>query len=114
MPRVGAALAERVLLPELGVVLDDFAGELIDHGLPGRDVLAAGQLGHSLRQRGDHLVGIDRVRLVGGDGIFRKEIVDHLDNQAMQARPFIVVVWIVCHGCPFGRLFGGPFRFLFM
>ena len=90
--------AHLVLLTKLGVVFHDLAHQALDHLLPARFFHAAGHLGHDLGQRGDNLVAVDRGGLVFRDRIFGIEIIDRLDQQAMQTGPFFVVFEVVANG----------------
>jgi hypothetical protein len=90
--------AHLVLLTKLGVVFHDLAHQALDHLLPAGFFHAAGHLGHDLGQRGDNLVAVDRGGLVFRDRIFGIEIIDRLDQQAMQTGPFVVVFEVVANG----------------
>src|ERR1700722_2100291 len=46
MPAVRAGLAQLILLPVFGVVFHDAPSQLLDDGLPRRDILAARQFRH--------------------------------------------------------------------
>ena len=63
--------------------------------LPAGGILPVGQLRHGFGDGGDDFIGIDRVGLLAGNGVFGKKAVDHIDDQAMQARPFLVFILIV-------------------
>jgi hypothetical protein len=98
MPRAGNGRAELVLLTKLGVVFHHVLHEPLDQLLPVGAFHAAGHLGHHFGKRGDDLIAVDGVRLVLGNGIVGKEIVDRVDKQAMQAGPFLVVFGVVANG----------------
>jgi hypothetical protein len=98
MPRAGNGCAELVLLAEFRVVFHDVLHEALQQLLPVGTFHAAGHLGHDLGKCGDDLVAIDRMRLVFRNRVFRKEIIDCVDNQAVQARPFLVVFGVFGNG----------------
>jgi hypothetical protein len=86
------------LLAKFGVIIGDFTRQLFKHGLPADAVEAAGQFGHRLGDGGQYFIRIDRFRLVHGDRIFGEKAVDGFDDQAVQARPFFVLVLFVGDG----------------
>jgi hypothetical protein len=90
--------SQRILLAKFGVVFCNFTRQLLEHGLPAGAVEAAGQFSHRLGDGGHYLVGIDRFRLVGRHRIFGEKVVDGFDDQAVQARPFFVVIVLVGDG----------------
>ena len=98
MPRAGRGDPQLVLLAEFRVVIHDLAHQLLDHLLAAGVVHAAGHLGHDFGKRDDNLIAVDGVRLVLRHGIVCKETVDRLDNQTMQAGPFVVVFGVVGNG----------------
>jgi hypothetical protein len=98
MPRAGYGGAELVLLAEFRIVLHDFLHEPLDQLLPVGALHAAGHFSHDFGKRGDNLIAVDGVRLIFRNGIIRKEGVDGIDKQTVQARPFLVVFRIVTNG----------------
>jgi hypothetical protein len=85
-------------LAEFSVVFANFAYQLLDHRLAARVIQAASQFSYGFGHGGDDLVGIDGIGLVGRYRIFGKETVDGFDDQAVQARPFFVLILFVGDG----------------
>ena len=98
MPRAGNGCTELVLLAKFRVVFHHLLHQPLDQLLPVGALHAAGHLGHHFGNRGDNLIAVDGVRLVFGNGIVGKEIVDGVDKQAMQAGPFLIVFGVVANG----------------
>jgi hypothetical protein len=86
------------LLAKFGIVIGDFTRQLLKHGLSAGAVEAARQLRHRLGDSGHDLIRIDRFRLVGRDRVFGEKAVDGFDDQAVQARPFLVLILFVGDG----------------
>jgi hypothetical protein len=87
-----------VLLTKFGVIIGDFTRQLFKHGLSADAVETARQLRHGLGDRGHDFIRIDRFRLVDRDRIFGEKAVDGFDDQAVQARPFLVLILFVGDG----------------
>jgi hypothetical protein len=98
MPRARNGCAELVLLAKFGVVFHHLLHQPLDQLLPVGALHAAGHLGYHFGKRGDNLIAVDGVRLVFGNGIVGKEIVDGVDKQAMQAGSFLIVFGVVANG----------------
>lgn len=86
------------MLAKFGIVIGDFTRQLLKHGLAAGAVEAAGQFRHRLGDGGHDLIRIDRFRLVGRHRIFGEKAVDGFDDQAVQARPFFVLILLVGDG----------------
>jgi hypothetical protein len=86
------------LLAKFGVIIGDFTRQLFKHGLSAGAVEAAGQFRHRLGDGGQYFVSIDRFRLVDRHRIFGEKAVDGFDDQAVQARPFFVLILFVGDG----------------
>ena len=98
MPRAGNGCAELVLLAKFRVVFHHVLHQPLDQLLPVGAFHAAGHLGHHFGNSSDNLIAVDGVRLVFGNGIIGKEIVDGVDKQAMQAGPFLIIFGVVANG----------------
>ena len=92
------ARSQGVLLPKFGVVIGDLAHQLFDHGPATGLVQGTGQFGNRFGNRDNDFVRIDGIRLVGRYRIFGKKAVDGFDDQAVQARPFFVLILFVGDG----------------
>jgi hypothetical protein len=92
VPRVGAGSSGDVVLAKFGVIIHDFMHQLFNYFLTDLGVLATRQFRHGLGNRVYHFVRIDRIRLASRCRMPSKEIIDQLDNQAMQARSILVFI----------------------
>ena len=91
------------------VVVHYFAHQLLDHALADRRVLAGRAFRYHFGDGGNNLGGIDDIGRTRTDGIFRKKIIDHFDDAAVQAWPFIVGLMVFRHRrYPFDRRCAHP------
>jgi len=98
MPRAGNGGAHLVLLAKFRVVFHDILHQPLEQQLPVGAFHAAGHFSHDLGEGDDDLIAVDRVGLVFRNGIVGKEIVDRVDNQTVQAGPFLIVFGVVGNG----------------
>jgi hypothetical protein len=90
MARMRAVCPHLVLLTEFRVVSHNFAHQLLDHVLAGGFIVTGREFCDCLRHRDNHFVGVNRIWFTRCRRVIRKKVVDLFNNQAMQARPFLV------------------------
>src|SRR5438094_3513750 len=85
---------------ELGLKLGNFPRQGIEDALAQRGVRAVCQLCDGLGERSDDLIDVDGISIAARGAVLRIELVDHVADEAVQARPLFIRVSIIRHGHP--------------